>query len=255
MHNFWAVFKRELKVYFSSSIAYAILIIFLVMAGYFFYSGMSLYSMYSFQAARNPGLTGLNLADVVMTPLFGNMTVVMLLMLPALTMRLFSEEKKSGTYELLFTYPIRDIEVLLGKYFAALCVFTIMIGLTGTYQLILLFLGKNELGVVFSAYLGLFLMGASFISLGILISAMTENQVVAAVVSFGCILILWVLGWSSSIVSKDIGQVLTYLSLIRHSDNLFRGLVDTTDLVYYLTFIFFFLFLTLRALESKRWRG
>jgi ABC-2 type transport system permease protein len=255
VRNFWAIFKRELKVYFSSSIAYAILIIFLVMAGYFFYSGMSLYSMYSMQAIQNPELMGLNLAEMVMTPLFGNMTVVMLLMLPALTMRLFSEEKKSGTYELLFTYPIRDVEVLLGKYLAALCVFTVMIGLTGTYQVILLYFGRNELSVVLAAYLGLFLMGASFLSLGVLVSAMTENQVVAAVVSFGGLLILWLLGWSSSLVSKDFGQVLTYLSLIKHSENLFKGLVNTTDIVYYLSFIFFFLFLTLRSLESKRWRG
>ncbi|MBW2623680.1 MAG: ABC transporter permease subunit [Deltaproteobacteria bacterium] len=255
MRNFWAVFKRELKVYFSSSIAYAVLIIFLVTAGYFFYSGMSLYSMYSLQAVQNPELMGLNLAEMVITPLFANMTVLMLLMLPALTMRLFSEEKKSGTYELLFTYPIRDVEVLLGKYFAALCVFTVMIGLTGAYQIILLLFGRNELGVVLSAYLGLFLMGASFLSLGVLISAMTENQVVAAVVSFGGLLILWLLGWSSSLVSKDFGQVLSYLSLIGHSDNLFKGLVNTTDIVYYLLFIFFFLFLTLRSLESKRWRG
>ncbi|MBW2085796.1 MAG: ABC transporter permease subunit, partial [Deltaproteobacteria bacterium] len=185
MRNFWAVFKRELKIYFTSPIAYAVMVIFLVMAGYFFYTGVSYYSLISFQAAQNPQLFRVNLSGIVMSPLFSNMSLVMLLMIPALTMRLYAEEKRSGTYELLFTYPLRDIEVLLGKYGAALAVFAIMLGLTGAYQIILLFMGKSFPDVVLSGYLGLFLMGAAFMALGVLISAMTENQIVASVVSFG----------------------------------------------------------------------
>ncbi len=255
MRNFWAVFKRELKVYFTSPIAYAVMIIFLAMAGYFFYTGMSYYSMLSFQAAQNPQIYKVNLSEVVMNPLFGNVSVVMLLMIPALTMRLFAEEKKTGTYELLFTYPLRDVEVLLGKYFAAMTVFTVMVGLTGGYLVILLFFGKSIPDVTLSGYLGLFLMGAAFMALGILVSAMTENQIVASVVSFGLLLILWLLGWTSSMVGPGLAKVLEYLSLIKHFQNFSRGLLDTADLAYYLCFIFFFLFLTLRMLESKRWRG
>ncbi|MBW2090974.1 MAG: ABC transporter permease subunit [Deltaproteobacteria bacterium] len=255
MNKFWAVFKRELKVYFMSPIAYAVMVIFLVTAGYFFYTGMSYYSMLSFQAAQNPQLYRVNLSEIVMNPLFGNISVVMLLMIPALTMRLFAEEKKTGTYELLFTYPLRDVEVLLGKYFAAMGVFTVMVGLTGVYLILLLFLGKSVPDVVPAGYLGLFLMGAAFMSLGILVSAMTENQIVASVVSFGLLLILWLLSWTSSMVGPDLGKIFEYLSLIKHFQNFSRGLLDTADLAYYVCFIFFFLFLTLRILESKRWRG
>ena len=255
MNNFWAVFKREFRAYFTSPMAYAVIVIFLLIAGYLFYSGMSYYAIISIEAMRNPRMAGLNVADMVLNPLFSNMSVVMLLMLPTLTMRLFAEEKKSGTFELLFTYPMRDVEVLLGKYGAALAVFAIMLALTGVYQIILVSMGKIATGVVVSGYLGLLLLGASFLALGVLVSAMTENQIVAAVISFGCLLLLWLVGWSSSLIQTDLGKVLAHLSLIEHFSNFARGLIDTVDLVYYASFIFFFLFLTLRTLESKRWRG
>jgi len=255
MRNFWAVFKREIKIYFTSPIAYAIIVIFLLISGFFFFSTLSYYSLMSFQAAQNPYMAQLNIGSMVLAPLFSNISIIMLLMLPALTMRLFSEEKKSGTYELLFTYPIRDVEVLLGKYAAALTVFIVMTGLTASYLLLLLALGKSAPGVALSGYLGLLLMGAAFISLGVLISAMTENQIVAAVVSFGFILLLWLVGWADSLVGPEVGQVLAHLSLIKHFSNFAKGVLDTADLVYYACFIFFFLFVCLRVLESKRWRG
>jgi ABC-2 type transport system permease protein len=255
MSNFWPIFKRELKVYFTSPIAYAMLFIFLVITGYFFYSNVAYYALVAMQAARNPYTEGVNIIDMVLSPLFGNISVVMLLMLPVLTMRLFSEEKKSGTYELLFSYPLRDTEVLLGKYLAALTVFTLMIGLTGLYQLLLWNLGVAEPGVVLAGYLGLFMAGAAFIALGIFISSLTENQIVAAVISFGLLLLFWVVGWSSSVVGPPFASVFEYISLVTHLMNFAKGLIDTADLAYYLCFIFFFLFLTLRSLESKRWRG
>jgi len=255
MRNFWTIFKRELRVYFTSPIAYAIMVIFLVAAGYFFYNSLAYYSLLSFQAMRNPYLENLNLVDMVLSPLFGNISVVMLLMVPVLTMRLWSEEKKSGTLELLFSYPVRDIEVLLGKYCAALAVFMIMVGLTGFYQLVLWALGQSAPGVALSGYLGMLLLGAAFIALGVFVSSLTENQIVAAAVSFGVLLLFWVIGWSASTVEAPLGRVFEYLSLVKHLVNFAKGVIDTADVVYYLVMIFFFLFLTMRSLESKRWRG
>ncbi|MEW6261603.1 MAG: ABC transporter permease subunit [Thermodesulfobacteriota bacterium] len=255
MSKTWSIYKRELRVYFSSPIAYTVIGIFLVIAGYFFYSSLAYYVLISYQAMRNPFVEGLNLMDMVLTPLFGNVSVVMMLMLPLLTMRLLAEEKKSGTYELLFTYPVRDIEVLLGKYLAALTVFSLMIGLTGLYQFILWALGVSEPGATLAGYLGLFLMGAAFLALGLFISSLTENQIVAATVSFGGLLLFWVAGWSAATVNPPYNQVFEYLALIKHLANFAKGVVDTADVAYYLCFTFLFLFLTRRSLESKRWRG
>lgn len=255
MRNFWPVFKRELRVYFTSPIAYAVTTIFLVIAGYFFYNGLALFSLLSLQASRNPYIDSLNISDMVISPMIGNISIILLLMLPVLTMRLFSEEKKSGTFELLFSYPVRDIEVLLGKYLSALTVVVIMLGLTGLYQLILMYLGVNDDGVMMTGYLGLFLMAAAFIALGLFISSMTENQIVAAVVSFGVLLLFWVVGWSASSTEGQLRAVLEYISLVSHLIGFAKGMINTADIAYYLLFIFLFLFLTLRSLESKRWRG
>ncbi|MBU2549185.1 MAG: ABC transporter permease subunit [Proteobacteria bacterium] len=255
MNNFLAIYKRELRLYFTSPIAYVLVFIFLVLAGYFFYSGLTFYSMISLQSMRNPYMARLNLVDMIITPLFSNLSVVLLLMLPMLTMRLFAEEKKSGTYELLFSYPVRDVEVLLGKYFAAMTVFAVMLALTGFYHLLLAGLGLQVPRVVLSGYLGLLLLGGAFIALGIFISSLTENQIVAAVASFGVLLLFWIIGWSAASVGPGPAAFFEYISLVKHLMSFTKGLIDTADLAYYLLFTFFFLFLTLRSLESNRWRG
>lgn len=255
MRNFWAVFKRELRAYFASPIAYALIFIFLVVAGYFFYSSVAYYSLVSMQSMRNPFMQNLNVVDMVLSPLVGNLSVIMLLMAPVLTMRLFAEEKKSGTYELLFSYPVRDVEVLLGKYFSAVFVLLLMIGLTLFYQIFLFGFGVADTGVLLTGYLGLFMTGAAFVALGLLVSSLTENQIVAAVVSFGLLLLFWIIGWSSSLVSPPLSGFLEYVSLVKHLINFAKGIIDTADVAYYLCFTVFFLFLTLRSLESKRWRG
>ena len=254
MRKTWFIFKRELRVYFTSPIAYAVIFIFLLIAGYFFYSSVTYFAMISLQAMRNPMVQGLNPAELVLSPMFGNISVVLLLMIPVLTMRLLSEEKKSGTFELLFSYPLRDLDVLLGKYLAALFVVALMIGLTGLYPLIMWGLGAGAWGVTVSGYLGLFLVAGAFLSLGLFVSSLTENQVVAAIVSFGALLLFWVVGWSAS-MAGPLARVLEYVSLLKHLANFARGVIDTADVAYYLCFIFLFLFLTLRSLESKWWRG
>ena len=256
MFNFWPILKREMRVYFNSPIAYAVFFIFLIVSGIFFYLLVQQYVMTSFQAARNPYIQGVNVVDTVLSPMFGNLGVIVLFMLPLFTMRLFAEEKKSGTYELLFSYPLRDVDVLLGKYLAALAIFAIMIALTLMNHVLLWAVGATSTpGVTIAGFLGIFLLGAAFISLGVFVSSLTENQIVAAVVTFGILLFFWIVGWTAYSAEPPVSEFLQYISLTKHLGNFTQGVIDTADVVYYLLCIFFFLFLTLRSLESKRWRG
>ena len=252
----WAIFKKELRVYFSSPIAYAVLTIFALISGWFFYNVFAFYVMASMQAAMNPMMArDMSVIEGVLRPLFQNMSVIMLLMMPILTMRLFSEEKKSGTIELLLTFPVRDGEVLLGKYLAALAVFAAMLAITLAYPLIMAWVTPLELGPLATGYLGLLLQGAAFIAIGILISSLTENQIVAAVATFGTLLIFWVIAWASDSAGGNLGRILSHVSLTEHFDSFSKGVIDTKDLIYYLDLTILALFLTLRSLDSKRWRG
>lgn len=256
MVNIFYIFKKELRAYFYSPIAYTVIVIFLVISGYFFSAIVGVYSLYSFQAMQRPGLaSGLNITEGIINPLFGNMAVFILLIMPILTMRLFSEEKRMGTFELLMTYPIRDVEVVLGKFLAGISVFAVMLLLTFLYPVLIAWVGNPEIKPFLSAYLGLFLMGSAFIALGVLISTLTENQIIAAVISFGTLLIFWVIGFSADNVGPTFGSILRHISIIEHFQNFARGLIDTKDVIYYLNFIIFFLFLTLRSLESNKWRS
>ncbi len=252
----WAVFKKEIRLYFSSPIAYAVLAIFALVAGYFFYNVFAFYTIVSMQAAMNPmAARDLSVTEGVLRPLFQNVSVIMLLMMPILTMRLFAEEKKSGTIELLLTYPVRDGEVLLGKYLAALVVFVGMLALTLVYPAIVAWTTQLEWGPLVTGYLGLLLQGVAFIAVGILASSLTENQIVEAVATFGTLLFFWVIAWASDSAGGVLGRVLSHLSLTEHFDSFARGVIDTKDVIYYLDLSILSLFLTLRSLESKRWRG
>lgn len=253
----WAIFKKELRVYFSSPIAYAVLTIFALISGWFFYNVFGFYVMASMQAAMNPMMArDMSIVEGVLRPLFQNMSVIMLLMMPILTMRLFSEEKKSGTIELLLTYPVRDGEVLLGKYLAALAVFAAMLALTLAYPLIMAWVTPLEAGPLATGYLGLLLQGAAFIAIGILISSLTENQIVAAVTTFGILLMFWVLGWGADAAGGAWwGKLLQHLSITEHFESFGKGVFETKDIIYYVNFTILALFLTLRSLEARRWKG
>ncbi|MEO5362314.1 MAG: ABC transporter permease [Magnetococcus sp. DMHC-8] len=253
------VFRKELYTYFNSFIAYAVIAMFLVITGYFFYNLLSTFSVVSFQAQANPMMAKqyhlLNINETVVRPLFGTISIVMLLMTPLLTMRLLSEEWKSGAMELLLTYPLRDVEVVLGKFLACFSVFALMIIATVTFPVLLIFLGNPEIMPIVTGYLGLLMLGAAFISLGLFTSSLTENQIVAASVSLAILFCFWLLSYSLVFVSADLGQILSYLSITEHLESLAKGVVDSADLFYYANFTILFLFLTLRSLESKRWRG
>ena len=255
MRSFYAILRRELYVYFSSPIAYVVMTIFLLVSGYFFYSAFAYFSMISMQAMRMQGVAGINVTDMVLNPTFANMSVIMLLMMPLLTMRIFAEEKKAGTLELLLSYPIRETELLFGKFIACLVVFFVMLAFTSLYPFLLWLYAAPDIGPITTGYLGLFLMGSAFIALGVMVSSLTENQIVAAVISFGALLMFWLIGWAETFAGPVLGKFLSHISLIKHFDNFSKGVIDTRDIIYYIDFNILFLFLTMRSLESKRWRG
>jgi ABC-2 type transport system permease protein len=245
-----------MRLYFTSPVAWVVLTIFLLIAGYFFYSIFAFFTQASIQSAMNPQMgRDLNVTDSVMRPLFSNISVILLLLMPLVTMRLFAEERRSGTIELLLTYPVRDGAVLAGKYLAALGLYAIMIGLTLLYPAIVVYFARLEWGPVLTGYLGLLLMGATFIAVGVFASSLTENQIVAAITTFGVLLIFWILGWSADYAGGTAGRVLQFLSLLEHNDSFSKGVLDTKDVLYYVNFTVLALFLTLRSLEARRWKG
>ncbi len=255
MKNIWAITKKEIKSYFTSPIAYVVITVFLVLVGFFFYSLIWWFNSQSMQLSRNPAyFQQLNINQMVYSPLFHNISIILLLMLPLLTMRLFSEEKKIGTDELLYTSPISVNQIILGKYFASLFVLVVMLLLTGILSLFTFAYGNPELAPLLSGYLGLFLMGAAFIAVGIFFSSLTENQIVSAILTFGALLLFWILNWASYSAGGMWKDVLNYLSFFQHFDDLTRGILDTTDIIYYLSFAFFGLFLTHSVIQSRRWR-
>jgi ABC-2 type transport system permease protein len=252
----WPIFKKEMRLYFTSPIAWVILTIFLFVAGYFFYAIFAFYTLASMQAAMNPAMArDLNVTDSVLRPLFSNVSVILLLLMPLVTMRLFAEERRSGTIELLLTYPVRDGAVLVGKYLAALALYAVMLALTLTYPAMVVYFTRVEWGPLVTGYLGLVLLGATFLAVGIFASSLTENQIVAAITTFGVLLIFWVIGWSADYVGGAWGRVLSHLSLIEHFDSFAKGVLDTRDILYYVNFTVVALFLTLRSLEARRWKG
>ena len=256
--NIGLIFKKDLKSYFNSFIAYAVIAIFLATTGYLFFNLLASFSVLSFQAQANPAVGEqynlLNVNETVVRPLFGNISIVLLLMLPLLTMKLLADEKRSGTMELLLTYPVRDAEVVVGKFLACVTVFAAMLVSTVSYPLLLIYLGQPEVLPIMTGYLGLFLLGAAFISLGIFTSSLTENQVIAASLSVGILFFFWLMSYSTMFVSPGIGQIISYLAINEHLESLAKGVVDTEDIIYFIVFTILFLFLTLRSLESKRWR-
>ena len=252
----WPIFKKEMRLYFTSPVAYVVVTIFLLIAGYFFYSIFAFFTLASMQSAMNPAMArDLNVTDSVMRPLFSNVSVILLLLLPLLTMRLFAEERRSGTIELLLTFPVRDGAVLIGKYLAAFALYAVMLGLTVLYPGIVAYFARLETGPVFTGYLGLLLMGAAFIAVGIFTSSLTENQIVAAITTFGTLLIFWILGWSADYAGGAVGRGLQHLSILEHNESFAKGVLDTKDIIYYLNFTILALFLALRSLEARRWKG
>jgi ABC-2 type transport system permease protein len=256
MKGWYAVFRKETANFFVSPIAYTVIASFLVLAGFFFWANMSVLSYISLEASNNPAYAGrINMTDVVVRPLIANMGIVLLFVLPLITMRLFSEEKKSGAIELVLTYPITDLGIVAGKYLAAMFVVAVMLGATATMPLMMFAFGEPDAGTLIGGYLGLLLMAASFVALGMFASCLTENQIVAAAISFGSAILFWVLSWTASFVDPVSGAIVRQLSILEHINSFLKGIISVSDVSYFVLFAAFFLFLTLRSLESFRWRG
>ncbi len=260
MKNTYYIMKKELKSYFSSPVAYVVAGIFLSISGYFFYNILTFFTFVSLQYQQSPYaymMRNINMNDYLIRPLYSNLSVILLFVIPMITMRTIAEEKKLGTVELLYTSPIRISEIILGKFLAAFIVFLVMLVPTIEYPLVLIAWGVPgpELGPIITTYIGIILLGASFIAVGLFASSVTENQMVAGSLAFGILLLLFVLGWAKQSAGSTLGEILGYISLVEeHYQNFLKGMIDSKDCVYYLTFIFFGLFLAHRSLESRRWR-
>ena len=255
MRNAWIIAKRDLGSFFNSPIFYVVTTVFLILYSFIFFNILNFFSFQSLQARQVQAMgMNLNLNEMVIEPSLHNMSVILLLIIPLITMRSFADEKKMKTFRLLLSSPVHLSEIILGKFLACMLVVTLMI-LISSYSVGFLFLlGEPELGPIVTGYLGVILMTGCFIAAGILASSLTDNQIIAAVLTFGFSLFMWVIGWGAQAAGPVTGQVLQYLSIIEHLDHFLKGLVDTSDLVYYLSFILFSLFLCHRVLDSNRWR-
>jgi len=231
-------------------------LVFLLISGYFLYSAVAYYNILSFQASQNPmALKQLNTTDMVIRPFLMDVSIVLLLISPLLTMRLYAEERKSGTIELLFTYPVSDLSTLLAKFLAVLSAFLIILAGTLPGMFLLGYVGDPNWKALLCGYLGVALLGGAFLALGLFTSSLTQNQIVAAVLSFGALLMFWIIGWLKNLVDPGMARFVEYISITRHFESFTKGVLDTRDLIYYLLFIVLFLFFTLRQMESYRWRG
>ncbi len=257
MRNIVTIADKELRSYFASPIAYVVVGFFAILFGYFFVASLSVMVQFSMQAGMfgMGGPQSININEFMLRPLLSNTAIVLLFFLPFLTARAYAEEKKSGTIELLLTSPLSDLEIILGKFLGALTLFALMLAVTAVHMGILFWYGEPELGPMLSGYLGLLLMGASFISVGLLVSSATRNQIVAGVVTFALLLLFWVLTWMADSVGPTGQAVLSYLSILEHFDDFSKGVIDTKHVAYYVSFIAFGLFLTAKAVDTERWRG
>jgi ABC-2 type transport system permease protein len=255
--NALAIAGKELRSYFVSPIAYVVITGFLLLGGWFFFNLLARFSLLLqiYSSFRNPeAQMRLNLNEFVIAPLLHNLSVVLVILVPVITMRSFAEEKRSGTYELLMTSPLSITEIIAGKFLGCVAFLLIMIGLTGIYPIILMAYGNPELGIMASGYLGLTLLAIAFATVGLLTSSLTENQIIAAVICLVLLLLFYVIAWPAETAGPVLGAVLKYLSLTEHFGEMVKGIIDTKDLTYFVSVIFLSLFLTHRSVESVRWR-
>jgi ABC-2 type transport system permease protein len=255
MRNVIVIFKKEMKSYFASPIAYLLLTIFAVIFGFFFYTATRFFVLQGMQMQMMGRGMPMDVNEYVIRPLLTNASVIGLFLIPMITMRLYAEEKRSGTIELLMTSPVRDLEIVLGKWLAALVLYAAILGISGINMGILFAFGRPDWKPILVGFLGLLLQGGCLLAIGIFISTMTRNQIIAGGATFAVCLMLWVLDWVSAYDQSAWGKVVSYLSVVTHFEPFAKGVIDTKDVVFYLSMIFFGLFLTARSVESLRWRS
>jgi ABC-2 type transport system permease protein len=255
MSNILAIVQKELRSYFASPIAYVILGMFALIFGWFYVAILNIFVQQSMQMG-SMGMGGpVNVNQQMIRYVFQNSLVVNLFVVPLITMRTYAEEKRSGTIELLMTSPLTDFQIIVGKFIGALAIYAGMLAVTLIHMAILFIYGNPEWKPIATAYVGMLLMGGCFLAVGLLFSSLTKNQIVAAMITFSVLLLLWVIDWIGSLGGPTVQKVVSYLSITGHFDDFAKGVIDTTHIVYYLSFITFGLFLTAKAVDSERWRG
>jgi ABC-2 type transport system permease protein len=257
MKNVLAIAQKELKSYFASPIAYIVIGLWSLLYGYFFVAILSFFVRQSMQMGQfgMGGAQAMNINQQLIRPVLQNVTILVLFLMPMVTMRTYSEEKRSGTIELLLTSPLTDLEIVFGKVLGAMALYGCMLAVTFIHIGLLFVYGHPEWKPIVVAYLGLLLLGGCFISVGLFISSLTKNQIVAGMVTFAVFLLLWIITWIGSFSGPTVDKITQYLSIVDHFDDFGKGVIDTTHLIYYVSFITFGLFLTAKSVDSERWRG
>jgi len=244
--KFLCIFKKELRLYFGSFIAYSLATAFLLLTGYFFYTDMIFYDLFG---------DFMDITSSLWIYYFQDIRFVSLLIVPLLTMRLFAEEKKLGTIELLWTYPLKDPQIILGKFLACFLVYVLMVLCTLAYPLLLSTVHTFAWGPPLAGYLGVILLGATFIACGTFISSLTENQVVSAMSTYGVLVFFWFLTWNEEAVGQQLIGTVSRFSLFDRFEDFAKGVINSQDLAFFFLATVFFLYLTFQSLESRKWRG
>jgi gliding motility-associated transport system permease protein len=255
MRNIWTIYRKELNSYFVSPIAYILLLMFALIFGFFFWNALGMFIYYGIESQMRGQMFPMNVNEQVIRPLLSNTSVVGLFFIPMITMRLFAEEKRNGTIELLATSPVRDAEVIVGKWLAAVTLYATMLLFTAMNFSFLFRYGNPDWKPLAIGYLGLLLQAGALLAIGTFVSTLTRNQIIAGAVTFGVCLLLWVLEWVSGYETAAWARVLAYMSVITHYESFGKGVLATKDAIFYLTLIFLGLFLTARSMESLRWRS
>jgi ABC-2 type transport system permease protein len=251
-----AIARKELQSYFASPAAYVLIGFFAIVYGWFFGTFLYVFDRQSQQfAAMGAGQVPVNVNQQLIEPLFMNVSVILLLALPLITMRTYAEEKRSGTMELLLTSPLSDVQIVVGKFIGAMGLIVVMLLVTLPHLAMLFWLGEPEWKPIATTYLGFFLMSGCFVAVGLFISSLTSNQVIAGFATFAVFLMLWIVSWPGTIIGGRWQTVFEYLSLPGHFQDFAKGVIDTKHLVYFFSVIAFGLFLTVRSVDSERWRG
>jgi ABC-2 type transport system permease protein len=254
MRNVWIIFRKELRSYFVSPVAYLLLAMFAVIFGFFFWNILGFFIREGTEAMMSGQMFPMNLNERVIRPLLSNISVVGLFLIPMITMRLFAEEKRTGTIELLATSPVSDLQVILGKWTAAVVLYGGMLLLSALNFLFLFKYGRPDWKPLAIGYLGLLLQAGALLAIGTFISTLTKNQIIAGAVTFAVCLLLWILEWVTGFDTAAWARVMAYMSVITHFESFAKGLLDSKDVIFYVTLIFLGLFLTARSMESLRWR-
>lgn len=255
MSNVWIICRKEIKSYFASPIAYLLMTMFAVIFGFFFWNVVGYFVFMGTQQQMGGRGFPMNLNEQVIRPLLSNVSVIGLFLIPLITMRLFAEEKRSGTIELLMTSPVTDLQILLGKWLAAVMMYTAMLLVAALNFIFLFVYGQPDWRPALVAILGLILQAAGLLAIGTFISTLTKNQIIAGAATFGVCLLLWIMSWVSGYESATWARVMAYLSVVDHFESFAKGVLDSKDIVFYCSVIFLGLFLTARSLESLRWRA